>query len=256
MASESGREGSGGSGGRPQLHAAALLGAAIVAGAFLVSRAIDRGAAELAAVGQALTDVKEALASAARPSVPAARPGRPDPDRRYQISLGSEPVRGAKDATVTIVEFSDFQCPFCQRVTTTLEQVEREYGGKVRIAFKHLPLSMHPKAPDAHAAAEAAHRQGKFWEMHDRIFENQQEMSPEKYVEYAREIGLDVGRFERDRASPEVKERIEADKRVADGLGVSGTPAFFVNGRYLSGAQPFDSFKELIDAELAQAKRS
>jgi protein-disulfide isomerase len=92
--------------------------------------------------------------------------------------------------------------------------------------------------------------------MHDRIFGNQQAMNPQKYAEYAREMGLDVERFDRDRASPEVKERIDADKRVADGLGVSGTPAFFVNGRFLSGAQPFESFKELIDVELGRGKRS
>jgi protein-disulfide isomerase len=249
--------GSGGSAGGAQVAAAILLGAAVLGGAFLVSRAVDRGTAELASLGVALADVKEALAAGGRAAVPsAARPGRPDPDRRYTISLADEPVRGPADAPVTIVEFSDFQCPFCQRVGPTLQQVEEEYGERVRIAFKHMPLSMHPKAPDAHAAAEAAHRQGRFWEMHDKIFGNQREMSPEKYAEYARELGLDLERFERDRASPEVKERIEADKRVADGLGVSGTPAFFVNGRFLSGAQPFESFKEVIDAELARVGRS
>ena len=241
--------------GAAQVAAAILLGAAVLGGAFLVARAIDRGTAELASLGVALADVKEAFAGA-RPSLPSARPGRPDPDRHYQISLKDEPMRGPSDAPVTIVEFSDFQCPFCQRVGATLDQVQREYGDQVRIAFKHMPLSMHPNAPDAHAAAEAAHRQGKFWEMHDRIFGNQQEMSPQKYADYAREMGLDVERFDRDRASPDVKERIEADKRVADGLGVSGTPAFFVNGRFLSGAQPFESFKELIDAELGRGKRS
>jgi protein-disulfide isomerase len=241
--------------GAAQVAAAILLGVAVLGGAFLVARAIDRGTAELASLGVALADVKEAFAGA-RPSLPSTRPGRPDPDRRYQISLKDEPMRGPSDAPVTIVEFSDFQCPFCQRVGATLDQIQREYGDQVRIAFKHMPLSMHPNAPDAHAAAEAAHRQGKFWEMHDRIFGNQQEMSPQKYADYAREIGLDVERFDRDRASPDVKERIEADKRVADGLGVSGTPAFFVNGRFLSGAQPFESFKELIDAELGRGKRS
>ena len=248
--------GTGASGRRAALAAAILLALFVGGGAVLVARAIDRATAELASVRLALVDVKEALASGARPGVPSARTGRPDPDRRYEISLSNEPAKGPKDAAVTIVEFSDFQCPFCQRVVATLDQVRSGYGDQVRIAFKHLPLSMHPKAPDAHAAAEAAHRQGKFWEMHDRIFGNQAQMSPEKYVEYAGELGLDVERFRRDVASADVKQRIEADKRVADGLGVSGTPAFFVNGRFLSGAQPFESFKELIDAELARAKRS
>ncbi len=121
----------------------------------------------------------------------------------------------------------------------------------MRIVFKHMPLSNHPKAPAAHAAAEAAYRQGKFWEMHDKIFENQREMSPQKYEEYAAEIGLDVEQFKRDIASAEVKGRIDADTQDAAKLGATGTPAFFVNGRYLSGAKPFEAFKEVIDKELA-----
>jgi protein-disulfide isomerase len=120
----------------------------------------------------------------------------------------------------------------------------------VQIVFKHLPLSIHSKAPDAHAAAEAAFQQGKFWEMHDRIFAAQREMSADKYLEYAAEIGLDVERYKKDLKSPAVKKRIEDDSRSAARLGVTGTPAFFINGRFLSGAQPFDSFKRVIDEEL------
>jgi protein-disulfide isomerase len=118
------------------------------------------------------------------------------------------------------------------------------------MVFKHLPLSMHSKAMDAHLAAEAANQQGKFWEMHDMIFEYQREMSPAKYLEYAGEIGLDVDRFKKDLVAQKVKARIDLDSSAAAKLGVSGTPAFFVNGRYLSGAQPFTSFKRLIDEEL------
>jgi len=120
----------------------------------------------------------------------------------------------------------------------------------VRIAFKHLPLSMHKKAPAAHAAAEAAHQQGKFWEMHDNIFAAQREMSPEKYLEYASAIGLDVDQYKKDLGSKQVKERIDGDVKAASKLGVTGTPGFFINGRFLSGAQPFDSFKRIIDEEL------
>ena len=111
---------------------------------------------------------------------------------------------------------------------------------------------MHKNAPAAHAAAEAAHRQGKFWEMHDRIFANQRQLSEEKYVEYAQEIGLDVEQFKRDSASAEVKKRVDDDARQAASLGVTGTPGFFVNGRKLKGAKPFASFKTLIDEELAK----
>ncbi len=122
----------------------------------------------------------------------------------------------------------------------------------MQIVFKHLPLRMHSKAPAAHAASEAAHRQGKFWEMHDQIFANQRALSPEKYVEYAKEIGLDVEKFKRDVVSAEVKKRVDADAKQASSLGVTGTPGFFINGRFLSGARPFASFKVLIDEELAK----
>ncbi len=99
-------------------------------------------------------------------------------------------------------------------------------------------------------AAEAAHRQGKFFEMYHKIFDNQRVMSPEKYLEWAAEIGLDVEQFKKDMASAEVKQRIDADKAEASRLGVTATPGFFINGRYLSGAQPFEAFKAAIDREL------
>jgi protein-disulfide isomerase len=167
------------------------------------------------------------------------------------VVTDGSPAVGPEGAQVSLVAFSDFQCPFCSRAVPTLEQIEKQYGDKVRIVFKHLPLAMHPKAPAAHAAAEAAHRQGKFWEMHDRIFENQGDMSPERYVQYATELGLDVERFKKDVESADIKKRIDADTSEASRLNVNGTPAFFINGRYLSGAQPFESFKALIDQELA-----
>ena len=122
--------------------------------------------------------------------------------------------------------------------------------------FKHMPLSIHAKAPAAHAAAEAAYRQGKFWEMHDKIFEDQRGMSPEKYLEYAAELSLDIEQFKRDIVSAEVKSRIDADVKDAQKLGATGTPAFFVNGRFLSGAKPFEAFKEIIDKELADRKKA
>ena len=120
----------------------------------------------------------------------------------------------------------------------------------MQFVFKHLPLSIHSKARDAHLAAEAANQQGKFWEMHDLIFEYQREMSPEKYLEHAGTIGLDVDRFKKDLAAAKVKSRVDGDAAAAAKLGVTGTPAFFINGRYLSGAQPFSAFKRVIDEEL------
>ena len=138
-------------------------------------------------------------------------------------------------------------------VTGTLDQIEKTYGDKVRIVFKHLPLAMHSRAPMAHAASEAANRQGKFWEMHDLIFANQRELSEAKYMEYAQKIGLDVDRFKKDLASASVKARVDADAAEARKLGVTGTPGFFVNGYFLSGAKPFSEFKRVIDAQLAKS---
>jgi len=120
----------------------------------------------------------------------------------------------------------------------------------VRVVFKHLPLSFHKNAKGAAAATEAAFMQGKFWEMHDLIFANQKQLSIEKYTEHATAIGLDVEKFTKDYASAEVKKRIDDDTKEAGTLGVTGTPGFFVNGRFLSGAKPFEEFKTIIDEEL------
>jgi protein-disulfide isomerase len=119
--------------------------------------------------------------------------------------------------------------------------------------WKHLPLAMHAKAPAAHAASAAAHKQGKFWEMHDLIFANQKEMSPAKYLEWAAQIGLDMEQFKRDLASAQVKKTVDDDAAEAAKMGITGTPGFFVNGRFLRGAKPFEDFKKLIDEELAKS---
>jgi protein-disulfide isomerase len=121
----------------------------------------------------------------------------------------------------------------------------------VQIVWKHFPLSIHKQAPAAHAAAEAAHKQGKFWEMHDLIFANQRELTAEKFFEYAEQLRLDVDRFKADYASEAVRKRVAGDTTLAGSLGVTGTPAFFINGRFLSGAKPFEDFKKMIDEELA-----
>ena len=184
-----------------------------------------------------------------------ARRAGPDPKRRYAVETQGAPSRGPDSAEVTIVEFGDFQCPFCGRVTPTLDQIEKRYGDRVRIVFKHLPLTIHPKALAAHAAAEAAHRQGRFWEMHDAIFAKQRELEPAKLAEHARQLGLDMEKFQADLSSPELMDRIDADAAEARGLGVTGTPAFFVNGLFLSGAQPFRAFRRVIDQELRAAER-
>jgi protein-disulfide isomerase len=240
----------GNSSGGGLVAAALILGASILGGAYLLTMSIDRGSAQLAGLNESLKAAAQAPApaAAARPSAP----GRPDPQKIYDIKVGDSPVRGSEDAKITIVEWADFQCPFCVRVNPTLEKINAEYGDKVRFAFKHLPLSMHSKARAAHEASEAAHRQGKFWEMHDRIFAKPKDLSPETYLRYAGEIGLDIDKYKSDISSTSVRKVVDEDLAMARKLGVSGTPSFFINGRFLSGAQPYQSFARLIDEELAK----
>jgi protein-disulfide isomerase len=244
--------------GRPVLIAAAIVGASVLAGSSMLVLALERIGTQLSDTSAKLSSIQVAVADAqsalANLRVPLAPTRGPDPNRRHTVNIAGAPALGPEQAPVTIVEFSDYQCPFCGRVEATLKQVREKYPDRVRIVFKHLPLDIHSKALAAHAAAEAAARQGKFWEMHDKIFANQAAMSPEKYAEWARELGLDMARFERDRASAEVKARIAADKREAAQLGATGTPSFFINGKYSSGAKPFEAFQALIDAELAVKK--
>jgi protein-disulfide isomerase len=232
---------------------ALILGASIVAGGLLVQSSINNAANKIEGVRAALSGIQSSLRVAGAAAPQPARAERPDPNRRYSVNTEGSPAKGPESAEVTLVEFSDFQCPYCSRVTSTMAQIEKEYGDRVRIVFKHLPLRTHSKAPAAHAASEAAHRQGKFWEMHDAIFANQREMTPEKYVEYAGEIGLDVEQFKRDVAGADVKQKVDADAKEAAGLGVTGTPGFFINGKFLRGARPFEAFKEVIDEELKKS---
>jgi len=239
-----------GSSGGGSVVAALVLGAAVVVGSLVVKDALDDQTAVLGGMQESLGQIQDAVGSGG-PRGAAARPdARPDPAQKVEIPLGDSPVRGPAEADVTIVEYSDFQCPFCARALPTLNQIRSTYGDRVNLVYKHLPLRIHPEAPGAAAAAEAARLQGRFWEMHDKIFAGHTELSDAKYVQWARELGLDMERFESDRKSEAVRARIARDEAEADRLGVSGTPAFFINGRFLSGAQPFDAFKRVIDEEL------
>lgn len=211
------------------------------------------------------TDVSEQLAQIqsdleelkkARPAAPAAQPRRrtgPDPDKIHQVKVDGSPFKGVADAKVTIVEFSDFQCPYCGRVGPTLARLLEEYPDDVRIVYKHLPLSFHKQALPAAKASMAAERQGKFWEFHDELFKNQRSLTDEKFMEIAKSLGLDTERFEKDYKSAEVATQVAQDMTEARRLGVTGTPGFFVNGRFLSGARPYESFKEMVDAALGDA---
>ncbi len=182
------------------------------------------------------------------PSQPVVAP--PAPAAIVKIDSKESASIGPDDAPVVIVEYSDFQCPFCARVVPTLKKITEKYPKQVRIAFKHFPLDFHPKAKPAHIAAMAAKEQGKFWEMHDRIFEHQSEMSEEHLAAYAKEIGLNMDQFKKSLNNTEYQKEME--QNIAEGrqLGVTGTPTFFVNGKRLVGAKPFEAFVEIIEEEL------
>lgn len=167
---------------------------------------------------------------------------------------GQEPFYGNKDAKVVIHEFSDFQCPFCARGNEVVQQIKTEYGDKVKIVFRHFPLSFHPEANPASLATMCAHKQGKFWEMHDLMFAKQSELNTESYKTWAKDLALDVEAFNKCYDSAEFQSAIDADMKAAEQLGVNSTPTFFVNGKKVAGALPFGQFKAMIDEELAAAK--
>jgi len=147
------------------------------------------------------------------------------------LPVDDSPSRGAPMARVTIVEFSDFQCPHCGAAHPELVRLLREYEGRVRLVYKYFPLSSHTRALPAARAAEAARVQGKFWEMHDQLFEHQGALEDDDIRKYATQIGLDMERFERDWNSPSVAARIDADRQLGQRVGIEATPSFFVDGR-------------------------
>ena len=149
-------------------------------------------------------------------------------------------------APITLVEFSDFQCPYCSAAREPLERLLREHEGKLKLVFKHFPLTMHPRAVQAARAAEAAKLQGRFWEMHDLLFENQHNLEDADLERYAKMLGLDEERFKADIASEAVQAKVDADRAEGERLGVEGTPTLYVNGRH------FQEPLKTLDAYLAE----
>jgi protein-disulfide isomerase len=160
------------------------------------------------------------------------------------------PATGPATAPVTIVEFSDFQCPFCSRLTPTLDQVKKKYGDKVRIVFRQFPLPMHQNAQKAAEAALCANDQGKFWQLHDAMFGNQAALGVDQLKAKAVELGLKADDFNKCLDSGAKVAVVEADKKAGSEAGVNGTPAMFINGRFLSGAVPLEQVTSVIDDEL------
>ncbi|NLF25976.1 MAG: DsbA family protein, partial [Deltaproteobacteria bacterium] len=170
-------------------------------------------------------------------------------------TTSKRPSKGPENAKVVVVEYSDFQCPFCKRGADTVEQLLKEYPQQVKLIFKQLPLQFHSQALPAAKASLAAWKQGKFWEMHDACFSNQAALSDEFFVEQAKKLKLDVDKFKKDMESPEIAKIIEEDQAEAGKIGISGTPGFSVGGVLVKGAYPLPHFKTIVDRWLAGGEK-
>lgn len=176
------------------------------------------------------------------------RPARP----RFEVTVGEAPTFGSKEAKVTVVEFSDFQCPFCAKGAEILKELKSKYGNKIQVAFKNFPLDFHKQAKDAAIAGLCANEQGeeKFWKMHDKMFENQNKLSIDDLKALAKDIGLDSKKFDACLDAKKHLAQVESNIEEGKNIGVKSTPTFFVNGMMINGAQPLEVFSELIDQEL------
>jgi protein-disulfide isomerase len=174
---------------------------------------------------------------------------------RVQVSVDDDAAKGGPEsAPVTIVEFSDYQCPFCSRAEVVVDEVMKKYGDKVRLVYRDYPLSFHQNAETASMASECAEEQGKFWEMHKAMFGNQQKLAAGDLVETAGNIGLDKDAFKACLDSGKFRTEVQKDFQDGQKYGVTGTPTFFINGIMIVGARGVDSFSEIIDRELARKK--
>lgn len=187
------------------------------------------------------------------PSLPRAQtpppqvPNAPNTIQTFFITK-SDRVRGNFNAPITLVEFSDFECPFCGRIYPTFKKILADYPGKVRLVYKYFPLSFHPNAQKAAEAAECANEQGKFWEYHDVLFDNQAGgFSSDKFKTWAQTLGLNATQFDTCLETGKYAAKVQADEQEGQAKGVNGTPATFVNGQLVSGAQPYESFKQILD---------
>ncbi len=173
---------------------------------------------------------------------------------KMDVAEGENPSIGPKDAPVKVIEFTDYQCPFCGRARPTVNQIIETYKSKVRYVLRDFPLSFHKDSMKAHEAAHCAGDQGKYWDMNKKLFANQQAIKMEDLKKYAGEIKLNQKKFDECLDSGKFTDKVQKNQQYGETVGVSGTPAFFVNGRMLSGARPFENFKSIIDDELRNLK--
>jgi protein-disulfide isomerase len=176
-------------------------------------------------------------------------------DRIEDVQVGSSPAKGRADAPVTVVVFTDYECPFCKKAEATLRAIESQYGRDVRLVWKNHPLPFHNGARLAAQAALAAHEQGKFWEYHEALFAHQREIDRASLERYAEDLGLDMDKFRTAIDSERIEAQVAADSADASRLGVAGTPTFFVNGRRVIGARPLADFQSAVDEALERSAR-
>ena len=198
--------------------------------------------------GKSPAEVAGDVAAKAK-SGPAPRPLLED---AVAIATNGDPVRGPANAKVTIVEFSDFQCPYCASAAAKVNAVLAQYPNDVKLVFKQFPLDMHPQARLAAQASLAAANQNKFWDLHDKMFANFRQLSRDNIVSYAKDAGLDMTKFSADLETAQLKATINREVQEGVNVGVSGTPSFFINGKKYNGAMDPQSLKPVIDKELGR----
>jgi protein-disulfide isomerase len=175
------------------------------------------------------------------------------PYRRYDVPTGDNPTLGPADAAITIIEFSDYQCPYCRKwEQEAWPKIQAAYPGKIRLVYRDFPLySIHPESESAAIAADCAGDQQKYWEFHDLLFSDQLPFGQDSYIKYAAQVKLDIDQFTQCITTQQFKANVSDNYTYASNLGVNSTPTFFVNGIPMVGAQPYEAFKDLIDKELA-----
>ena len=236
----------------PVLPLAILLAAVILSGTIYYSATMIVGN---------VNQMRDAI-NAAGDNAPSATPTPPaDPGNAggtggvgtAPIAEGERPFKGVAEAPILIIEFSEYECPFCNRVLPTLDQLHEEYAGQIKHVFMNYPLPFHANAQKASEAAECAADQGKFWEMHDMLFANSAALDVASIKGYAQSIGLDTATFSQCLDSGAKTALVNQHLAAGEAAGVSGTPTYIINGKTVVGAQPIDAFRAAIDAALAEA---
>ncbi len=237
-----------------------VLGSYVVsggaAGEFALFADSDAGVLEGGGGGSEAEDTDSAAAAVAPSAAEVAAAAAEDVVGEVPVVTADDHVYGDPNATVTIIEYSDFQCPYCSRFHPTMEQVMEEYAGKVKWVYRHFPLSFHPEAEPAAEAAECAGAQGKFWEYAAKLFENQSSLGDDLYAQLAKDLGLNTTSFDACLKSDKYLEHISSDQQGGAKAGVSGTPGSFVidadgNAKAIKGALPFSTVSSILDSILS-----